>query len=34
MVIDESPISHNYSSCFLLALVGHIASEGEHLEGV
>lgn len=33
VVIVESPISHNYSSCFLLALVGHISSE-EHLRGV
>lgn len=33
MGIAESPISHNYFSCFLMALVGHIPSE-DQLEGV
>lgn len=33
VVIVESLISHNYLSCFLLALVDHVASGEEHLKG-
>lgn len=33
IVIVESLISHNFLSCFLLALVDHVASGEEHLKG-